>query len=334
MAAPRRPAPDATAGCRRALIVASQVAVTCVLVIGGVLLARSLGAQLAADRGYEPSNLLTATIPFPISYSVERKEQTLMHILERLRPRPGVTHAAVSTGLPLGSAGGFSVFKFPSPLGGGVDVDVETYRRVVTPGYFEALGIRLRAGRALNDGDTANAQRAVVVNRTFVAKYLDNIPIERAVGLSLGTNAVRATTGKVEAFIVGVADDMKQDRPDEPAQSEIYVSFAQLPGINHGGQAYVVARTIDDPATYVEALRTALREEDPTIALDAVMTMDQRVGNSLSRPRPYLVLFAGFAPSLIIAGAGLLACCPVRLADSRELAVRTPWRQPRGGGVA
>jgi putative ABC transport system permease protein len=322
----------------RALIVASQVAVTCVLVIGSVLLARSFSAQIAADRGYEPSNLLTATIPFPISYSVERKEQTLTRILERLRQRAGITHAAVSTGLPLGSSGGFSVFKFPSPLRGGAEIDVETYRRVVTPGYFEALGIRLRAGRALNDGDTANAPRAVVVNRTFVAKYLDNIPIERAVGLSLGTNAVRATTGKFEAFIVGVVDDMKQDRPDEPPQSEIYVSFDQLPGINHGGQAYVVARTIDDPVTYVEALRTALREEDPTIALDAVMTMDQRVGNSLSRPRLYAVLFIGFAAfALIIAGTGLFGVLSQTVSQrSRELAVRTALGASRASviGVA
>jgi putative ABC transport system permease protein len=309
----------------RALIVASQVAVTCVLVIGGVLLARSFGAQLNADRGYEPANLLTATIPFPASYAVERKDQTLTHILDRLRQRPGITQAAVSTGLPLGSAGGFLNFQFSSPLAGGAEVDVETYRRVVTPGYFEALGIRLRAGRALNDGDTANAPRAVVVNRTFVAKYLENIPIERALGLSLGTSAVRTITGKAEAFIVGVVDDMKQDRPDEPAQSEIYVSFAQLPGINYGGQAFVVARTLDDPMTYVEALRTALREEDPAIALDAVMTMDQRVGNSLSRPRMYAVLFGGFALfALVIAGAGLFGVLSHSVSQrSRELAVRT-----------
>ena len=322
----------------RALIVASQVAVTCVLVIGGVLLARSFAAQVSADRGYEPANLLTASIPFPISYSVERKEQTLTHILERLRQRPGITHAAVSTGLPLGSAGGFSVFQFPSPLHAGTEVDVETYRRVVTPGYFEALGIRLRAGRALNDGDTANAPRAVVVNRTFVAKYLDNIPIERAVGLSLGTGAVRTTTGKIEAFIVGVVDDMKQDRPDEPPQSEMYVSFAQLPGVNHGGQAFVVARTLDDPAAYVEALRTALREEDSTIALDAVMTMDQRVGNSLSRPRLYAVLFAGFAVfALVIAGAGLFGVLSHSVSQrARELAVRTALGASRAAviGVA
>ncbi len=309
----------------RSLIVSSQVAVTCVLVIGGVLLARSFTAQITADRGYEPESLLTAGIPFPQSFTVERKEQALTRILDRVRARPGISHAAMSTGLPLASAGGFAVFQFPSPLRGGAEVDVETYRRVVTPGYFEALGIRLRAGRVLNDADSPTAPTAVVVNRTFVAKYLENIPIEQAIGLSLGTNAVRAAVGKVEASIVGVVDDMKQERPDEPPQSEIYVSFAQLPGINHGQQAYLVARTTGDPLGYVEALRTALREEDPTIALDAVMTMDQRVGTSLSRPRLYAVLFLGFAVfALVIAGAGLFGVLSQSVSQrSRELAVRT-----------
>ena len=322
----------------RALIVASQVAVTCVLVIGGVILARSFSAQLAADRGYDPSNLLTAAIPFPATYSVERKEQMLARILERIHSRPGIANAAIGTGLPLASAGGFSVFTFPSPLKNGAVVDVETYRRVVTPGYFDTLGIRLRAGRAITEADTVNAPRAVVVNRTFVAKYLDNIPIEKAIGLSLGVDAVRAVKGKVEAFVVGVVDDMKQDRPDEPPQAEIYVSFAQLPGVNHGGQAFVVARTVDDPLTYVEALRTAIREEDPTIALDAVMTMDQRVGNALSRPRLYAVLFVGFAAfALVIAGAGLFGVLSQSVSQrSRELAVRTALGASRASviGVA
>ncbi|HJU44279.1 MAG TPA: ADOP family duplicated permease, partial [Vicinamibacterales bacterium] len=322
----------------RALIVASQVAVTCVLVIGGVLLARSFDAQIAADRGYEPSNLLTATIPFPGTYTVQKKEQLLDQVLARIRQRPGISHAAVSTGLPLASSGGFSVFSFPSPLRGGAKVEVETFRRVITPDYFDALGIRLRAGRKINDADTMNAPMAVVVNRTFVQKYLEDIPIERAVGISLGSSAVRAGTGKVEGFIVGVVDDMKQDRPDDPPQAEMYVSFAQLPGVNHGGQAFLVARTVDDPAAYVEALRTALREEDPALALEGVMTMDQRVGNSLSRPRMYAVLFIGFAAfALIIAGAGLFGVLSYSVHQrSRELAVRTALGASRGAviGVA
>jgi putative ABC transport system permease protein len=322
----------------RALIVASQVAVTCVLVIGGVLLARSFTAQISADRGYEPRNLLTAALPFPVSYTVERKDQILTRILDRLERRPGISHAAVSTGLPFGSAGGNSVFQFNSSLRGGAQVEVETYRRVVSPGYFGAMGIRVRAGRILNDGDTANAARVVVVNRTFVQKYLENIPIEQAIGISLGNAAVRAATsaGRVEATIVGVVDDMKQNRPDEPPQSEMFVAFAQLPGVNHGGQAYVVARTIDDPLIYVEALRTAILEEDPALALDAVMTMDERVGLSLARPRMYAVLFGGFAAfALVIAAAGLFGVLSHSVSQrSRELAVRTALGASRGAVIA
>lgn len=319
----------------RALIVSSQVAVTCVLIIGGVILARSFTAQLSADRGYDPSNLLTGTIPFPVSYSVERREQAVGRVLERLQNRPGLTRVAVGTGLPLVSSGGFAAFSFPSTGRAGEKVDVETIRRVVSPGYFEALGIRVRAGRGLTDADAESAPLVAVVSRSFVAKYLDNIPIERAVGLSLGLDAIRIAKGKVETTIVGVVDDMKQDRPGEPPQPEMYVAYAQQRGVNFGSQAIVVARTIGDPSQYVETLRTALREEDPAIALDAVMTMDQRVGNSLSRPRMYAVLFIGFAIfALVIAGAGLFGVLSQSVSQrARELAVRTALGASRAAVV-
>ena len=310
----------------RALIVASQVAVTCVLVIGGVLLARSFSAQLEADRGYDPSSLLTAMIPFPQGYAASgRAVAALDSISERLRARPGVTHAAASSGLPLVSSGGYTSFQFPSSLRGGGLVDVESIRRVVSPEYFGALGIRVRAGRPIVAGDTDAAPLAVVVNRSFVAKYLDGIPIERAIGLSLGGNVVRLAKGTRDALIVGVVDDVKQDGPDGAPQPEIFVGYAQLPGAQHGSQAFVVIRTIDDPATHVEALRTAIREVDPALALDTVMTMDQRIGTSLSRPRLYAVLFLGFAAfALVIAGAGLFGVLSQSvLQRSRELAVRT-----------
>ena len=320
----------------RALIVSSQVAVTCVLVIGGVILARSFTAQMSADRGYDPANLLTATIPFPLSYSVERREQAVASVLERLQSRPGLTQAAVGTGLPLVSSGGFAAFSFQSPLGAGEKVDVETIRRIVSPGYFEALGIRVRAGRAITGADTESAPRVTVVNRSFVAKYLDNIPIERAVGLSLGNDAIRVVKGRMDTTIVGVVDDMKQDRPGEPPQPEMYVAYAQQRGVNFGSQAIVVARTVGDPSQYVETLRTVLREEDPTIALDAVMTMDQRVGLSLARPRLYAVLFAGFAVfALVIAGAGLFGVLSQSVSQrSRELAVRTALGASRASVIA
>ena len=91
----------------RAVIVATQVAVTCVLVIGAVLLARSFIAHMHADRGYDPTNLLTAAIPFPQTYGPEKSFAALHRILDRVKTRPGVTHAAISTALPLVSSGGF-----------------------------------------------------------------------------------------------------------------------------------------------------------------------------------------------------------------------------------
>jgi putative ABC transport system permease protein len=324
----------------RALIVASQVAVTCVLVIGGTLLARSFSAHLSADRGYESANLLTAAIPFPSTYPPDREFEALDRILTRVGARPGVTHAAISSALPLVSSGGFLSFKFRSPLRSGTEIDVEAIRRLVSPGYFGALGIRVRAGRPLTQADDANAPSVVVVNRSFVRKYLDDVAVEQVVGLSLGGGAFRrvnqADKGPApDVTIAGVVDDVKQDGPDGAPQPEIFIPLAQLSKY-FLSQAFVVMRTVDDPSGHIEALRTALREEDAALALDTVMTMDQRVGLSLSRPRLYAVLFLGFAVfALIIAGAGLFGVLSQSVSQrSRELAVRTALGASRGAVVS
>ena len=141
----------------RVLIVTSQVAVTCVLVVGAMLLVRSFTALSTADRGYDPANILTAAVPFPAAYPLERKLQVLDAILQRMKERPGVTHVARSTALPLASAGGFSSFTFPSPTRPGTTVEVETIRRVVTPEYFGALGISRQGRPPAADADNATA---------------------------------------------------------------------------------------------------------------------------------------------------------------------------------
>jgi len=321
----------------RALIVASQVAVTCVLVIGAALLGRSFVAYLNADRGYDPQNLLTAAIPFPQSYAPPERSSTALHrILDRVKTRPGVTHAAISTSLPLVSAGGFLSFTFPSSLRGGSEVDVETIRRIVSPEYFAALGIRLRAGRPLTAADQLTTARVAIVNRSFVRKYFEDVPVERAIGLSLGTGVFRNLGEKerIETTIVGVVDDVKQDAPDGALQPELFLSYAQVRN-TYASQAFVVLRTADDPAAHVETLRTALHEEDPTLALDAVMTMDERVGRSAARPRTYATLLGGFAVfALLIAGAGLFGVLSYSVTQrSRELAVRTALGASRSAVV-
>ena len=318
----------------RQVIVASQVAVTCVLLVGATVLVRSFLAQASADRGYDPSNVLTANLPFPRAYTVERKSQFREQLLARLKARPGITHVAASTALPLASAGGFASFQFQSPFRAGAEIEVQTIRRFITPGYFGALGIRVVAGRPLTDADSAATPPVVVVNRSFVKQYLDDVPLDRALGQSLGMNATRESPVRAPTQIVGIVDDVKQDGPDGPPQPEMFVSVAQLPALNFEGW-YLVVRTEGDPAALVDSLRELVREQDPAIAIDSVLTMDQRVGASLSKPRSYAILLGGFAVfALLIAATGLFAVLSYAVTQrSRELAVRSSLGATRGNIV-
>jgi len=305
-----------------------------VLLVGATLLVRSFLAHARADRGYDPSNVLTANLPFPRGYTVERKSQFREQLLERIRARPGITHVAASTALPLASAGGFASFTFPSPFRAGVEIEVQTIRRFITPDYFGALGIRLVAGRPLTDADSATTPPVVVVNRSFVKQYLDDVPLDRALGQSLGMAATRESQVQAPTQIVGIVDDVKQDGADGPPQPEMFVSVAQLPSLNFEGW-YLVVRTEGDPAAMVDSLRALVREQDPAIAIDSVLTMDQRVGASLSTPRSYALLLGGFAVfAWLIAGTGLFAVLSCTVTQrSRELAVRSSLGASRGNIV-
>jgi len=316
----------------REIIVASQVAATCVLLVGTTVLVRSFLAHANADRGYDPSNLLTANLPFPRGYTVERKtpaaRTTARTARGAVRRHPCRREHGVA-------AGGFSSFTFQSPFRPGTEIEVQTIRRVVTPDYFGALGIRVVAGRPLTDDDSVATPPAVVVNRSFVKQYLDDVSLGRAVGQSLGMNAMHEAKVQVPTQIVGIVDDLKQDGRDGPPQPEMFVSAAQLPGLNFEGW-YLVVRTDGDPAAFVESLRALVREQDPALAIDSVLTMDQRVGASLSKPRSYTVLLGGFAAfALLIAGTGLFAVLSYTVTQrSRELAVRSSLGATRGNIVA
>jgi putative ABC transport system permease protein len=311
----------------RGLIMAGQVAIACVLLIGGALLTRSLVSLIRADRGYDPVNLLTASLPIPRGYPAERRGQLLETLVERLAAVPGVTHAAYSNGLPFLSAGGFTAFKMRSPLNPGLEVDVQTTLRVVSPGYFDTMRLRPVAGRMLSDSDSAGRPPAVVVNKTFAREYLG----EHALGFRIPQGGPRAGgvvfTDKDAAWeVVGVVDDMRQDNVEGPPQAEIFASFKQVvPGSMRGFDPIVVVRTTNDPTQYVSTLRSLVQEEAPTVALDSVMTMEDRVTRSLEKPRLYAVVLAWFgAFALLIAGVGLFGVLSSSVAQrTREIGVRS-----------
>ena len=304
----------------RSIIVAGQLAVSCVLLVGASLLARSFIALLHADRGYDPTNVLTARIPIPAGYSMQRRIDLLESVVARLRAGTGVRDAAFGNALPLLSAGGYRGFKWRAPANPSVEVEVNTIQRGVSPGYFSALGIRLVAGRVLNSGDTMAAPQVVVVNRSFAAKYLGERPLD-AVVPSLGM--CRGDNDRWQ--VVGVVEDVRQGSAADPPQPELFIPASQIGCPTAMAQPVIVVRTTGDPAAYVSTLRALVRAEAPALPLDSVMTMDQRVMTTLAKPRLYAVVLIGFgAFALVIAGVGMFGVLSYSVAQrAREIGVRT-----------
>jgi putative ABC transport system permease protein len=234
---------------------------------------------------------------------------------------PGITHAAYANALPLVSTGGYSAFNMRSPRNPGVDLQVEAAQRIVSPDYFSALRLRILEGRPLRETDTAGSSRVIVVNRSFARRYLG----EPAVGARIPWQRSGANP-RLEWEVVGIVQDVRQGAVNAPDQPEIIAPYAQVRAVStRSFDPIVVIRTAGDPAGYISALRNAVREQDRALALDSMMTMDERLATSLARPRTYAVLVAVFAVfAVLIAAVGLFGVLAYSVAQrAREIGVRS-----------
>jgi len=306
-------------GAARALIMAGQLAIACVLLIGAALLSRSFTALLQADRGYDPTHLLTARLSMP-GMTLERRTEVLETLTSRLGSLPGVRTAAFGNALPLLTAGGFRAMKMRPPSNPAIEIDVNTIQRVVSPGFFAALGLRLTAGRPLAETDGKTSPEVIVVNRSFAAKYLGGRPVG-AVVPNLGM--CRGNNDRWE--VVGVVDDMRQGSVGDPPQPEVFIPFRQNGCANAVPDPIIVVRTAGDPLPYAAALRSLVREQAAGLVPDAILTMEDRVTANIAKPRLYAVVLGGFSVfAVVIAAVGLFGGLSYAVAQrSREIGVRT-----------
>jgi predicted permease len=228
-----------------------------------------------------------------------------------------VTKAAVGNALPLLTQGDVWGSEMPVPGDPAIKQQVRANFRMVSPDYFAAMRIRLLEGRLLAETDTPDTPPVLVVDRAFARRYLGSVHVGARIPIKFGD-------GRPDATVVGVVDDMRQGDVLDPQTAEMFVSYRQTPAWLQRGSMVFVVRTAGDPIAALPMLRTAVHEQDPDVALDSAMTMEERLTTSLAKPRLYALLLTGLAvAALTIAGVGLFGVLSYAVAQrSREIGVR------------
>jgi len=209
-------------------------------------------------------------------------------------------------------------FTMPPVRPGAPVTTIQANPRIVSRDYIATLGMRLVEGRTFQDGDSVTSEPVLLVNRRFAHVYFD----DRALGLTL---PVGFDPGKTAWRVVGVVDDVKQRNAIDPPHPEIFVCSCQITAGVETAMPALAVRTSGDPAALAPALRTLVYELDPTVALQSVVTMDERLSANLARPRFDAMLADAFgALALVIAGIGLFGVSSYYVTQRvREIGVRT-----------
>jgi predicted permease len=296
----------ASPGGRRtlSLLVGAEFALAAVLLICGGLLLRAYGRVQSVDPGFRADHVLTFALALPdAAYGDppktpddqrgQKRRPFWNKLVERLQTLPGVEHAGLVSCPPLGCHWGtFYDVEGRAPLAPGQSNPVTLYRPA-SPGYFAAMGIRLKSGRFFNEHDGRGENRSIVVNETFVKTFWPGVadPIGRRIGSARRNRWMT---------VVGVAEDVKHYGLEQPMRPGVYIPLEGFPF----GTMTVVLRTSGDPAAFTATARAAIRELDPELPLYGIRTMEQSMSRSLTQRRLYSWLIGIFAAMALVLALG------------------------------
>jgi predicted permease len=300
---------------RRALV-AAEVALAMIVLVGAGLLIRSVAGLQRADIGIDPVRLLRFQITLPSSSAPTAAAVRDLHqrLLDRIAAVPGVSLVSAVNPLPMGGERWGGSFYIPGrvvPQGApGPHAELAS----VAPGYFETAGIALVDGRTFTALDRADAPSVVIVDEDLAARYW---PGERAIDKALDTD------GRLpgdRATVVGVVRHVRNAGPAVAGEPQLYLPFLQAP---QRTMTYVV-RTAGDEATLMRAMAPAVANIDPKLAVARLEPMRDVVSRVFARDRFNALLLATFAGiALTLAVVGLYGVVGGLVAErSREIGIR------------
>ncbi len=272
------------------LLVMGQMALSLTLLVGAGLFIRSLSNAQAIDPGFNPGQVLLASLdPSLNGYSKADGEALYGKLLERLQTLPGVRRASIAEMVSFGLANqqnGVVVPGYqPAP-----DENMSIDYNIVSPGYFPTLEIPILSGRDFSQRDDANGQPVIIVDEAFAARFFPGLdPIGKKV------------VCRGERVVVGLVKTIKIGSLGEAPRPYFYLPFSQ----SYNAAMTVHLRTQGDPLRLAPQLRAEIRSMDPNLAVEQIRNMEEQVSFSLYPARvgaTLLGVFAALAIALSVVG--------------------------------
>ena len=306
------------------LLVAGQVALSLVLLVGAGLFLRTLANLRDVNLGFHPDRLLIVDVDRSAAYPGAEYAALARRLLQRMKTIAGVESATFSENGALGGRDSGTSRMRPDDFIPGADGIPQAQYDIVGPEYFGTMGITRFMGRDIDERDDSAAPRVVAINEAMARRYFGRSnPLGRRMLWGVGK-----TQGEME--IIAVVRDVKQRSPRDEAELRFYVPYLQHPARELASVRFIV-RTSGSPEAVLDRVQQTIRSEDPRLSIGSIDIVTDLVDRTLVRERMIATLSAAFGVlAVALACVGLYGLVSYRVVRrTSEIGVRMAFGAAR-----